>query len=79
MLSLLSLEVVVNTVSDSTANQEESVEADTEAAGRGRRGGRGGRSVSGLRLGVTGLENVSLRFKEVMHVILRMLGIGPRM
>lgn len=56
-LLLLGLEVVVGTVGDGTTDEDDGVEADTEAAGgRGRGGGRrAGRSM-GLGGGVTGLE-----------------------
>jgi hypothetical protein len=65
LLGLLDLEVVVCAVGDSATDQNDSVEADAEAAGR-RRGGCGGScGVSGLGLGVTGLERdrVSVRTK----------------
>jgi hypothetical protein len=58
LLVLLSLEVAVSTVGDSTTDEDDGVKTDTEAAIRGGSGRRGGLGV-GLGLGVTGLVGVS--------------------
>lgn len=60
LLSLLGLEIVVSTVGNGTANQDDSVDTDAEASGAGVGvGGGGSGSAVGLGLGVAGLEVVS--------------------
>jgi hypothetical protein len=57
LVLLLGLEVVVGTVGDGTTDEDDGVEADTEAAGSGGRGGgRGAGGGLGLGGGVAGLE-----------------------
>ena len=55
LLSLLSLEVVVCAVCDSAADEDDSVEADAEAGGGGRRQGVCAGGWLGLGDGVAGL------------------------